>query len=315
MEELAVIEQGHTIGKESERFIINNKDKKIAEVPAHRINAINIYGNNQITTQAISLALDKGIDINFLKLNGQMKGKITSNNSKNIFLRLKQYKMYEKEEFKIEIAKIIVKNKILNQYNLLKYHYKKEDNIIKLLENIDSCKDINELMGYEGTASKIYFNNVAGIVPEGFIFEGRNRRPPKDEVNALLSLTYQMLLNRITANLEIQGLDTTLGMLHSIRYGRESLSLDILEEFRQGFCDPFVFKQLNRKQIKKEDFEVREDGGYYLSRNALKEYLREFNKEYEGMEAIVKEKAILIRKAIEDDDAKVYSPYTFSKRR
>lgn len=89
MEELKVIEQGFVIGKESDRFIVKGKGLIAAEVPSYAINSISIYGNNQITTQAITMALDKGIDINFLSTTGKFRGKISSNKSKNIPLRLK----------------------------------------------------------------------------------------------------------------------------------------------------------------------------------------------------------------------------------
>lgn len=312
MEELKVVEQGHVIGKESDRFIIKSKTSIVSEVPSYAINSINIYGNNQITTQAIIMAMDKGIDINFLSTTGKFRGKINSKKSKNIPLSLKQYALMENTDYKLQIATIIVINKIVNQYNLLKYYNQKEEELTNLKMKAEVAETIEELMGYEGIASRIYFSALGKIIPKEFKFEGRNRRPPKDEVNALLSLTYQVMLGKIMAKLEIQGLDITLGVLHSIKYGRESLALDILEEFRQGFCDAFVIKILNRKQVKKDDFIIKDDGCYFKE-NKIKDYFRIFDKEYKSIEKAVSNQASLIRKAIEDGHT--YVPYEFKKKR
>ena len=312
MEELKVIEQGFVIGKESDRFIVRGKDLIATEVPSYAINSISIYGNNQITTQAITMALDKGIDINFLSTTGKFKGKISSNKSKNIPLRLKQYALMDDIDYKLQLSIIIVSNKIRNQYNLLKYYNQNEEELINLKSKVEIANTIEEVMGYEGMASRIYFNAFGKIVPEGFKFTERNRRPPKDEVNALLSLTYQVMLSKIMSNLEVQGLDTTLGILHSIKYGRESLALDMLEEFRQGFCDAFVMKILKRKQVKKEDFIIK-DGGCYFKDNKIKDYFKIFDYEYKSIEKDVRKQAFLIRKSIEDKNT--YVPYGFNKRR
>lgn len=312
MEELKVIEQGLVIGKESDRFIVKSKNLIETEVPSYIINSISIYGNNQITTQAITMALDKGIDVNFLSTKGKFRGKISSNKSKNIPLRLKQYDLMNNIEYKLQLSIIIVRNKIDNQYKLLKYYNQNEQELMNLKLKVTTSKTIEEVMGYEGIASRIYFNALGRIIPEGFKFKERNRRPPKDEVNTLLSLTYQVMLSKILSNLEVQGLDTTLGILHSIKYGRESLALDILEEFRQGFCDAFVMKILNRKQVKKEDFIIK-DGGCYFKDNKIKDYFKIFDYEYKSIEKDVKKQAMLIRKAIEDKNT--YIPYGFNKRR
>lgn len=313
MEDLMVVGPGAVVEKESKRFIITLKDKSIIEVPDYKVNVINIFGNNQITTQAIDLAMKNGIDINFLSVNGSFKGRISSKVSKNISLRLKQYSFFQDEEVKLSLAKVIAKNKIYNQYKLLSYYGNKIEQIIDIANKIDDAESIDEVMGYEGIGSRIYFESLGKIFPKEFGFKGRSRRPPKDEINALLSLTYQMLLSRIIGQLEIQGLDTAIGIMHSIKYGRESLALDIIEEFRQGFCDFFVLKLINRKQIKKDDFEVRDDEGYYLNEESLKLYLRNFNEEYKMIENTIREQVTLLRKVIEVGDT--YKPYTFNKRR
>lgn len=312
MEELKVIEQGSVIGKESDRFIIKNNSTIVSEIPSYVINTINIYGNNQITTQAITMAMDKGIDVNFLSITGKLRGKISANKSKNIPLRLKQYALMNDTDYKLQLSMVIVSNKIRNQYNLLKYYNQTAEELISLKLKVKVANTIEEVMGYEGMASRIYFNALSKIVPKEFKFEGRNRRPPKDEVNALLSLTYQVMLGKIQGMLEVQGLDTTLGILHSIKYGRESLALDVLEEFRQGFCDSLIIKFLNRKQIKKSDFIVK-DGGCYFKDNKIKDYFKIFDCEYKTIEKDVKKQSLLIKKAIEEKQT--YVPYEFNKKR
>ncbi|WP_051350748.1 CRISPR-associated endonuclease Cas1 [Caloramator sp. ALD01] len=297
MEDLYVIEQGCTLKKLDQQILITKGGLKIDSIPVFKIDKILLFGNQQITSQALNLAFEYGVDVLFLSYTGKLKGKVSSINSKNIYLKLSQYEVWKDKLKRIDIAKKIVKAKIWNQYMLLKKYNISEMNLLEQMKKIDTAKDVENIMGYEGIASKIYFDNFKSLIPSNFVFDGRNRRPPKDEVNALLSLTYMLLLNKLISELDRSGLDGNIGFLHSIKYGRESLALDLIEPFRQYFCDSFVLKILRRKEIVIEDFEKREEG-IFLTDTAFRKYISKFRTESTKIDEDIKEQVLQIRKYI-----------------
>lgn len=313
MERIDVVEQGCTIKRKDIRFVIYKEGVINESVPYFEVNNIILWGRQNITGPALDLAFEKGIDIIFLTLSGKLKGKIQGEKSKNVYIRLAQYELWRDKEKKLQFSKAIIKNKINNQYKLLKYYGIDAPEIIDIKKNVDSANKIDEVMGFEGIASKIYFDYFRLVMQNDFEFNGRNRRPPKDEVNSLLSLTYSMVLNSILCELEVSGLDSYLGFLHAIKYGREALALDILEEFRQGFCDTFVIRLINRKEVKKEDFIYSEEEGMKFKQEAFKKYLEKYNNEKEDLIKIIKEQIEKLKISILNGDE--YKGYEFSKRR
>lgn len=313
MERIDVVEQGCTIKRKDIRFVIYKEGVINESVPYFEVNNIILWGRQNITGPALDLAFEKGIDILFFSLSGKLKGKIQGAKSKNVYIRLAQYELWRDKEKKLQFSKAIIKNKINNQYKLLKYYGIDETEIIEIKEKVNSANEIDQIMGFEGIASKIYFSHFKSIITNDFEFEGRNRRPPKDEVNALLYLTYSMVLNNILTELEASGLDSYLGFLHAIKYGRQALALDILEEFRQGFCDTFVIKLINRKEVKKEDFVYSEEEGMRFKPEAFKKYLEKYNNEKEGLTKIIKEQIEKLKISILNEEE--YKGYEFSKRR
>ena len=313
MERIDVVEQGCTIKRKDIRFVIYKEGVINESVPYFEVNNIILWGRQNITGPALDLAFEKGIDIIFLTLSGKLKGKIQGEKSKNVYIRLAQYELWRDKEKKLQFSKAIIKNKINNQYKLLKYYGIDVPEIIDIKKNVDSANKIDEVMGFEGIASKIYFDYFRLVMQNDFEFNGRNRRPPKDEVNSLLSLTYSMVLNSILCELEVSGLDSYLGFLHAIKYGREALALDILEEFRQGFCDTFVIRLINRKEVKKEDFIYSEEEGMKFKQEAFKKYLEKYNNEKEDLIKIIKEQIEKLKISILNGDE--YKGYEFSKRR
>lgn len=313
MERLDIVEQGCTIKRKDIRFVIYKEGIIDESVPYFEVNEIILWGRQNITGPALDLAFEKGIDVLFLSLSGKLKGKIQGAKSKNIYIRLAQYELWREKEKKVLFAKGIIKNKINNQYKLLKYYGIDEPEIIEIKKKVHLANKIDEVMGFEGMASKIYFSHFKSIITNDFQFDGRNRRPPKDEVNSLLSLTYSMVLNNILSELEASGLDSYLGFLHAIKYGRQALALDILEEFRQGFCDTFVIKLINRKEVKKEDFIYNEEDGMRFKEEAFKKYLEKYNNEKEELTKIIKEQIEKLKISILNEEE--YKGYEFSKRR
>ena len=258
-------------------------------MPCHKIDAVLIFGNVQFTTQAIAELFEQGIEFAIFSKTGKLKGQITSVTPKNILLRVQQFKKYWDDDFKLEFSKIILTGKITNAVNLIKrfslnhkdidFEYEKTS-LSTSLKKINSLESIKNLFGVEGNAAKIYFSALSKMMLSEFEFNGRNKRPPKDPVNALLSLTYTMIYNDISSMLDGLGFDPYLGYFHHVDYGRASLAADILEEFRAPSGDRLVLKLLNNRILKKEDFYTNTmNNGCYLKTDALKLYF----KEYENM--------------------------------
>lgn len=294
MSTLYLTEQGSVLAKRDERLVvektIDGVVTKLADIPLIKIDTILIYGNVQITTQAISVLLERGIETAFLSMNGKLKGQLTPIKSKNIVLRMKQYERYHDKEFRLKVAKTIVKRKIQNSISLIEIYranYPDEemkDIQLKLSESLESLErktEVQTVLGVEGIASVLHFRALAKMFKGELQFCGRNRRPPQDEINSLLSLGYIMVMNEINSLLDAKGFDPYIGFLHSIDYGRPSLALDILEEFRIALVDRFVLFLVNKRILQRKDFERRtEEGmeGIYLTRDGLKRFFYEYEK-------------------------------------
>lgn len=301
--DIYIVEDGCVVKKKGNNFLVTKNNEKLMDLPYSKIDRIFLIGSQSITPQAVEFALDKEKDILFLSKYGKVMGTIKSNSTKNVFLKLAQYEIWRNKEKRFDFAKNIVKGKVQNQNNLLKRYKINEFNIDRIFHKINNSNDIASLMGIEGECSRLYFKNFDKIILSDLKFEKRTRRPPENEFNALLSLTYSLTTNNILWKLEMENLDSYIGYLHNIKYGRESLALDILEEFRT-ICDYIVIKWVNRKEFKKIDF-VKSEGGIFLTENSLRKYFEKYNKEYdEKLKQNIERQVNLLKKSILED--KIY---------
>lgn len=302
--DIYVVENGCVVKKRGNNFLVTKNNEKLMDLPYSKVDRIFLIGSQSISPQAVEFALDKEKDILFLNKYGKFKGSIKSNNTKNVFLKLAQYELWRDKERRCNFAKNIVKGKIQNQNSLLRKYKRSEINLDRIFNKIDCVTDIANLMGIEGEFSRLYFNNFDKIILTDLKFEKRTRRPPENEFNALLSLTYSLTKNNILWKLEMENLDSYIGYLHSIKYGRESLALDILEEFR-AICDYIVIKWINRKEFKKIDF-IKSDGGIILTEKSLRKYFEKYNKEYnEKLKYNIERQVSLVKKSILEN--KIYT--------
>jgi len=287
MSTLYLTEQGAKLRKEGRRLVVEKEGEKLLDVPVFKIDSVLIFGNVQISTQALRLFLENGVETAFLNLSGQLKGKLSPLKAKNVYLRMGQYRLAQDEDFKVGLARKIVSNKIKNCVSILRKHkynhpHPQLDRSIGKLKKYQATLDrktkANTILGVEGCSAVEYFTALSIVFRKGLQFSGRNRRPPHDPVNALLSYCYVLVGNRIFSLLEAVGFDPYIGFLHQIDYGRPSLALDILEEFRGPIVDRLVITLANKGILKNEDFEQRNDGGIYLKRDGQKVFFREFEK-------------------------------------
>lgn len=296
MNNIYLMKQGSILRSSSEQIIIEYKGAILEKIPIIYIDRVLVFGNIQVTAQAISLLLEKDIDVTFLSLRGKLKGSLCANKSKNIYVRLAQFEKFKDMNFRLKLIKEVVRNKLLNQLKVIKkYSYIYPEisldselfTINKIISSVDERFEINEIMGYEGAGSVAYFKFFSKIMRGDFIFEGRKMHPSPDPINAMLSLGYVMLTNELASLLESSSFDPYFGFFHGIRYGRQSLPLDIIEEFRQPFIDMFTLKLINKKIFTKKDFEVHNDGSCNFIEDSLKkyfslydEYMNELTKDY-----------------------------------
>ena len=230
----------------------------------HQTEQIYIIGNINITTPALKLLMRHKIDTVFIGKNGKFYGKLTFTPSKNVFLRVKQYKLLDDKIFPAYVARTIVKAKIKNQITFLRKLFRKKNlpdikKAVKKLENyaiaVQNQTDIGKIRGFEGIASKTYFSVFNySFIPDFAVFNGRSKNPPEDNVNAVLSFLYTLLYFRVDTYIEAEGLDSQVGYLHSLDYGRKSLAFDLVEEYRTPIAEALTVALFNLNILKKDDF-------------------------------------------------------------
>lgn len=327
MSVLYIKEQGAVIQKAGERILVTKNAQNLLDIPVIQVENLAVIGNVQITTPALHMLMEKGIDVSHFTFSGKYLGSTAADSSKNIFLRFEQYALYLDEKRRLDMAKIITNNKILNQMALVK-HYRRKDaeydwmgdlqQMEKLRLTLPEKKSSNEILGVEGMCSNIYFSAFGHMLDCDFKFNGRNRRPPKDPVNVMISLAYTFLTREVSNALDSESFEPYLGFLHGIRYGRKSLSLDIVEEFRQPVVDRLVLLLFNKRMIGKYDFEIEEDR-VLLSEDGFKKFCKEYERWMSGKNSYAGEKsfrsiinsqiAALKRSIRENTD---YTPYRWN---
>ncbi len=288
-----ITEQGSVVQKTSRRLVISKGKTKLTEVQCIGLDSLVIFGNVQLTSQAMAFLLDNGTCINFLSQRGKYRGTLLPAQSKNVLLRIAQYERHIDEGFQRELAAAFVKAKIQNGMALINrygkyYDYLSFQTILHQLE--DALRKVGEkpilpaLLGIEGAASAAYFRVYGEMLRRDLPFTVRSRRPPRDPINALLSLGYSLITNEIFSLLVAVGFDPYIGYLHELDYGRPSLALDLVEEFRHSIVDRFTLYLVNNRILTAGDFETAADGGFILNHEALKRYFREYdqrmNKEF-----------------------------------
>lgn len=282
MSTLYLMEQGSKLRKTSRRLVVEKDGTTILEVPAHQVERVLIFGAVQLSTQAISFLLDSGIEVSFLSMNGRLKGRLVPAQSKNVFLRLAQYERSKDEEFRLKIAKSILEAKMKNQRTLILRYQRNHPEadfsselgtISESLPLLPHKKATSSLMGLEGASSGAYFQCFARMLSSDFAFERRTRHPSLDPVNALLSLGYVLITNELAALAESVGFDPFIGFLHGLRYGRQSLPLDLVEEFRHPVIDGLVLTLINKRSIRESDFHQESNGAFFLNKEAFGRFL------------------------------------------
>lgn len=325
---LYIKEQGALLKKSGECLVVTKNNHTLLELPVFKVENIALIGNVQITAQALRMLMERGIDLSHFSYGGRYLGHTAAESSKNIFLRFEQYQYYLDEARRLQMAKIIVDNKIRNQMAVVKQYRWGEieydwHSDIKQMErhrlSLTNKKASNEILGVEGICSNIYFGAFGKMLKGDFSFHGRNRRPPKDPVNAIISLAYTFLTKEMCSALDAESFETYLGFLHGIRYGRKSLALDMIEEFRQPVVDRFVLQLFNKRMLSTFDFDFPDSGEVVLNEDGFRKFCTEYERWMNGINsasgeksfrACIRKQVSLLKKSISNNEE--YLPYSWS---
>jgi len=287
MSTIYLCEQGSVVTKRNQRLQIIKEGQTLIDIPVIKIDKIFIFGNIQVTTQALALLLDHSIDVSYFTARGRLRGRLNSSMSKNIFLRLAQYERWRDPDYKINICRAIVASKLQNMKSVLQRFLSNypEENFEKTFAVIDSGleqlyekNEISSVVGLEGASSGAYFSVFGRMFRQELQFTKRIKHPSPDPVNALLSLGYVMITNEIASLLEATAFDPFLGFMHGVKYGRKSLALDMVEQFRQPVIDLFTLRLANLKVFGEDDFHEIPEEGVHLTDEKFKIYLDLYEK-------------------------------------
>jgi CRISPR-associated protein Cas1 len=258
---LYIISPDSYISRDGLNIVIIDKESEKIRLPIHNIESIVTMGYKGMSPGAMGLCVDNGVSVVFLSSGGRYLARIEGPIKGNVVLRKKQYANSSDNLYSIALSKIIVAGKIQNYKNILNRYIRDYGSNIEIeqiiqklahrIKSIPKVDDLDVLRGIEGLAAKEYFSVFHYLIlsSESFTFVERNRRPPKDPINAMLSFVYTLIANQIQAALESVGLDPYVGFFHTLRPGRASLALDMMEEFRAYLGDRLVLSLINRKQV------------------------------------------------------------------
>jgi CRISPR-associated protein Cas1 len=252
--------QGLRVGRSHSVLEVKDGQSVVMEIRPNEINQLNVMGNVQLTTQAIQLLCEQDTPVCYFSQGGWFYGITQPLSTKNVFLRQRQFRLADEPWFCLRLARQLVAGKIRNQRTLLmRNHAQPDDRLLRglkeLAERSEGAASMEELLGLEGQAGRLYFGSFNGLIkvePEEGIdpmfrldLSSRNRRPPRDPVNALLSLAYSLLVKDLTIACYAAGFDPMMGFYHQPRFGRPSLALDLMEPFRPLVADSAVLQAIN----------------------------------------------------------------------
>ena len=274
---------------DGENVVVLEKQQEIGRIPLHNLQAIVTFGYTGASPALMGACAQRNIELSFMSGNGRFLARVTGEVKGNVTLRKQQYRVSDDREKSIKIARNFILGKVYNSRWVLEragrdYAMRLDAELIRKkslylaqsMKNIRMCENNEELLGLEGEAASVYFSVFDELIlqqKKDFYFHGRNKRPPLDNVNAMLSFAYSLLASMCGSALESVGLDPYVGFFHTDRPGRMSLALDLMEEFRSIMADRFVLTLINKRIIKSDHFMKKENGAVIMSDEGRKLFI------------------------------------------
>jgi len=286
--------QGSYLRLDHETLKIEVEKEVRFQIPLHHLGGIVVFGNVLLSPFLIHRCAVDGRDLVWLSEHGQFKARLSGPTTGNVLLRRSQHEALTNSDATLMIARYVVAGKLQNARQVLMRSAREAETSTdqtalaaaakihaEAIRNTETASDLGKLRGIEGYAAKSYFAAFTHMIRTNrpaFAFTERSRRPPRDPINALLSLVYTLLAGECVAACEGVGLDPQMGFLHVMRPGRPSLALDLMEELRAPLADRLVLTLINRNQIKPDDFIERPGGAIHLTEDARKTLLAAYQK-------------------------------------
>lgn len=297
---LYVTSEDSYLSLDGENVVISDHGCEMGRLPLHNLEGIVSFGYRGTSPALMGACAERNISLCYMSPQGKFLARVSGRVKGNVILREQQYRSFLDDGQSLDIAKNCILGKIYNARWVLERATRdhslqvdveklkaSSESLKNSLNYVRDCQSKEQLRGFEGEAAQVYFGVFNELIlqqKKDFFFHGRNKRPPLDHVNALLSFVYTLLTNMITSALETVGLDPYVGCLHTERPGRVSLSLDLIEELRPVFADRFVLSLINKKMITKKGFKKKENGAVLMDDETRKIVLVEWqNKKKETL--------------------------------
>jgi CRISPR-associated protein Cas1 len=268
MESIYIMEPGSYVRREGNALCVVKQGKVMERIPAEGLKRLILVGNVNLTGPVLDFLIHRQVETVFMTQTGRFRARLGIDEHRHVALRKAQYQHLSDPAFAARTARTIVAGKLRNMIRLMLLRGRQyDDEILRtaaaglkpLSARLKKEEDLERIRGFEGAATRIYFQCFRRLIRNNaFAFNGRNRRPPLDPVNAMLSFVYTLLTNEVASAISACGLDPYMGALHEISYGRPSLACDLVEEYRVLLGDRLVLGLVNRKAIAPEDFILRE---------------------------------------------------------
>lgn len=274
---------------DGDNIVLLKEQEKLGRLPLHNLESIVAFGYTGASPALMGYCADRNISLVFFSMNGRFLARVIGQSRGNVVLRKKQYRISDDETMSVKVARNFIVGKIYNNKWIIERmtrDYPMRVNVSQFKEvskhlssiilEVRECEDLERLRGLEGQAAISYnklFDQMILQQKEDFYFHSRSRRPPLDNVNAMLSFAYTLLANDMASALEGVGLDAYVGFLHRDRPGRASLALDVMEELRGVYADRFVLSLINKKVVNGGDFVKKENGAVIMTDEARRKFL------------------------------------------
>ncbi len=286
---LYIMSSDRYLSLDGENIVVNCEQKEVGRVPLHNLEAVVTCGYTGASPALMGACAERNVSLCFMTESGKFLARVTGNQRGNVVLRKTQYRYSEDFDRSLDIAKTMIVGKLYNSRWVIErakrdYSMRLDeqklgnvsDCLKKSIFKAKECKDIDSLRGIEGEGASMYFSVFDDLIlqqKDDFVFQRRTKRPPLDNVNAMLSFAYSLLTSMCASALEVVGLDPYVGFMHTDRPGRKSLALDLVEELRSVVADRFVLSLINKKVISGKGFSKFDDSAVVMKEETRKIFL------------------------------------------